>query len=88
MDKVDKIKEQLKELIEQENCVLKDVLYVKEDNVYFLRVVIDKDPFIDIEDCVKITGIINPVIDELNLIEDEYVLDVCSYEKGSVEDGQ
>ena len=52
-------------------------------NMYFLRVVIDKEPFVDVDTCVLATGIINPLIDTLeDEFDDSYVLDVCSLEKG------
>ena len=51
--------------------------------MYFLRVVIDKEPFVDVETCVSATEIINPLIDAIEDEFDEtYVLDVCSLEKG------
>lgn len=49
----------------------------------FLRVIIDKDGIIDLDDCVKVSKIINPILDEKDFIEENYILDVCSKEKGS-----
>ena len=43
---------------------------------------IDKDGFISIDDCVKVSNLINPILDEADLIEGNYMLDVCSKEKG------
>ena len=54
----------------------------KEDNNFVLRVTIDKDPYIDVDDCVAATKTINPILDEVNIISDTYVLDVCSKERG------
>ena len=65
------------------NSSVCDVKYVKENGMYFLRIIIDKEPFVDIDTCVMATDIINPLIDELEDEFDEaYVLDVCSKEKG------
>ena len=51
--------------------------------MYFLRVVIDKEPFVDIDTFVSATEIINPLIDKIeDEFDDAYVLDVCSMEKG------
>ena len=58
------------------------VIYEKEDNSYFLRVIIDKNGIIDIEDCVKVTHIVDPLLDTVDYIKDSYILDVCSKEKG------
>ena len=62
--------------------ILDDVLYVYEDNNYYLRIVIDKKGLIDISDCIKVTKIIDPLIEDANYIKDSYILDVCSKEKG------
>lgn len=84
----DKIKGLIKDIIEENNYILDDVLYVKEGNIYFLRVIIDKNGIMDVEDCVTVSNLINPILDEADPIEDNYILDVCSKEKGSEEDGQ
>lgn len=59
-----------------------DVSYCKEGNMNILRITIDKEPYVDVDDCVDATRIINPIIDEHDIIKDTYVLDVCSKEKG------
>jgi len=64
------------------NIKLDDVSYLKEDNMNILRITIDKDPYVDVDDCVAATRIINPIIDGENIIDDAYVLDVCSKERG------
>lgn len=65
------------------NIKLCKVEYVKEGGTYFLRVIIDKEPFVDVDTCVAATEVINPLIDTLEDEFDEaYVLDVCSMEKG------
>ena len=45
--------------------------YEKEGSIYFLRIIIDKEPYIDVEDCVIVSKVINPLLDEADLIEDE-----------------
>ena len=78
--------EEVKKIIEKEivdaGYILDQVLYEKEGNQYFLRVVIDKTGFIDLDDCVKVSNIVNPLLDENDIIENNYILDVCSKEKG------
>ena len=58
------------------------LLYFKEGKNYILRIVIDKNGIIDVEDCVTVTRIIDPILDEADYITDSYILDVCSKEKG------
>ena len=77
-----KIRNLIEKEIENNNYILDSVEYVKEGGNYFLRVVIDKQGIIDIDDCVTVTNIINPILDKEDLIEDNYILDVCSKEKG------
>ena len=72
----------IKDVIVDNDYILESVSYVKEDGNYFLRVVIDKNGIIDIDDCVKVSKLINPILDEADPIEDNYILDVCSKEKG------
>ena len=81
------MEEKVRKLIESPlkdiNIKLCSVEYVKENNMYFLRVTIDKEPYVDVDTCVLATNVINPLIDTLeDEFNDSYVLDVCSEEKG------
>ena len=79
-----KVEEKVRNLIEDtiiaNNYIISDIQYVKEGSQMFLRVVIDKDGVIDIEDCVNVSRLINPILDENDPIEENYILDVCSKE--------
>lgn len=55
-----------------------DVEYVKEGADMILRITIDKDGGIDIEDCEKMSRAIDPVIDEADPIESSYRMEVSS----------
>ena len=79
----EKIKSLIKKIIEENNYILDEVIYEKEGSINFLRVVIDKNGIIDVEDCVEVSNLINPILDSEDPIEENYVLDVCSKEKGS-----
>ena len=82
MDFASSIKKLIEKKVKQSGYKIDEVLYVKEDGNYFLRVVIDKKGVIDVEDCVTVTRIIDPLLDEVDYITDSYILDVCSKEKG------
>ena len=82
MDIAGKVRDLIKDSIKENGYILDEVLYVKEDGNYFLRVVIDKSGIIDVEDCVTVTRIIDPLLDTVDYITDSYILDVCSKEKG------
>ena len=78
-----KVRSLIEKPLNEINIKLCDVEYVKEGSMYFLRVVIDKEPFVDVDTCVLATEVINPLIDTLEDEFDEaHVLDVCSLEKG------
>lgn len=79
----DKVKKLIEKPLNDINVKLCNVEYVKEGTMYFLRITIDKEPFVDIDTCVEATNVINPLIDTLeDEFDDSYVLDVCSEEKG------
>ena len=82
MDIASKVKNLIEKSVNENGYILDEVLYVKEDGNYFLRVVIDKNGVIDVEDCVIVTRIIDPILDTVDYITDSYILDVCSKEKG------
>ena len=84
----EKIKALLEKPINNAGYVLDEVFYGKEDNVNTLRLVIDKYGYINVGDCVKVNEIVNPILDEEDPIDESYVLDICSKEKGEEEDGK
>lgn len=80
------IEKKVRELIEDEvskmGIRIDSVAYEKEGTNNFLRIVIDRDNIIDIDTCVEVTKVINPLLDKLDIIEDSYILDISSKEKG------
>lgn len=85
MDIANSVRRLIEEKVNEQGYVIDEVLYVKEDGNYFLRVVIDKNGVIDVEDCVTVTHIVDPLLDTIDYITDSYILDVCSKEKGCQE---
>ena len=80
MDIQKKVRDLIESVITDNGYILDEVLYVKEGSLYFLRVIIDKTGGIDVEDCVTVSRLINPILDDNDPIEDNYILDVCSKE--------
>lgn len=78
----EKVRSMIEEEIQKCGYLLDKVSYLKESSVYYLRVEIDKEGFIDLDDCVKVTEAINPIVDKMDFLTDNYILDVCSKEKG------
>ena len=78
----EKIKKMLEEPLKKMDIRVDSVKLEKEDNNLFLRIVIDRDEIIDIDTCVEATNIINPILDREDPIEESYILDVSTTEKG------
>lgn len=57
---------------------LYDVLYLKEGQNRILRIVIDSEQGISLEDCEKVNAEIKDIIDENDPIKDMYYLEVSS----------
>lgn len=78
----DKIAERVFDLIKPsvESCGvdLWDVRFVKEGASYYLRVFIDSENGINIDNCTDVSHAIDPVIDEADPIDRSYYLEVCS----------
>ena len=74
----EKIRKLVEKPLEKEKISVVDVYFQDEYNVNNLYIIIDKKPYVDIDTCVLATNIINPILDENDLIEESYVLNVCS----------
>lgn len=64
------------------NIIVDSVKYETEGNYNFLKIELDKVNGIDLDTIVAATEVINPIIDKLDLIDDSYILDIVSKEKG------
>ena len=68
----------VKPIIEAMGLTLWDVRFVKEGALRYLRIFIDKDEGVSIDDCERVTRAIDAPLDELDPIEDAYTLEVSS----------
>jgi ribosome maturation factor RimP len=57
---------------------LYDIEYVKEGKDHILRVMIDKTEGIVIDDCIAVSEVLNPLLDQWDPISEEYSLEVSS----------
>lgn len=73
-----KIEELVKDTIEQLGYKLYDVEYVKEGKDYYLRIYIDSQDGIDLDDCEKVSNGINDILDKADYIKEAYFLEVSS----------
>ena len=65
-------------IVEEQGCTLWDVEYVKEAGTWFLRVFIDKEGGVSINDCEAVSRPLSDKLDEVDPIEGSYVLEVGS----------
>lgn len=68
----------IKEPIESLGYTLWDVRFLKEGASWYLRVFIDKEDGITIDDCTEVSHLIDPIIDKADPIDRAYYLEVCS----------
>ena len=73
-----KTEELVMPLIEQNNFELVDVEYVKEGSNWYLRVYIDKENGINVDDCELISRALSDLLDEKDFIEEAHILEVSS----------
>lgn len=78
MNIVDKVLKLVKEDVEKKGYKIVNIEYLKEDGIYYLRIIIDNIEPITVDDCVIVSKIVNPILDDADLITDNYILDVCS----------
>ncbi|MCM3600152.1 ribosome maturation factor RimP [Robertmurraya korlensis] len=79
MSKVIEVVEQIVEpIVNDLNLELVDIEYVKEGKSWFLRVFIDKEQGIDIEECGMVSEKLSEKLDELDPIPYNYFLEVSS----------
>ena len=67
-----------KPLAEELGLILWDVRFVKEGAQWYLRIFIDKEDGVGIDDCVAMSHAIDKPLDELDPISQPYCLEVCS----------
>jgi len=74
----EKVWELIKETVDNLNIEIYDVEYVKEGSGWFLRIYIDKENGVDINDCETVSRAIEPVIDDAGVLNTQYCLEVSS----------
>ena len=74
----ERVEELIKDKIENIGYSLYDVEYAKEGPNYYLRIFIDSEKGIDLNDCEKVSNEINEKLDEADYIKEQYFLEVSS----------
>ena len=82
-EKLNKIRESIKPSMDEMNIEITNITYRKEGKYNFLEIELDIINTIDLDTIVKATDVINPIIDKLDIIDDSYILDIVSKERGN-----
>ncbi len=65
-------------IVESNNFELVDVEYVKEAGNWYLRIYVDKEGGITVDDCEVVSRALSDKLDEKDFIDDAYILEVSS----------
>ena len=76
--KIEQMTEELVQRVIPNEYEMVDVEYVKEAGEMYLRILIDKDGGMTIDDCVELSGIIGSELDKKDYIKDAYNLEISS----------
>ncbi len=75
---VEKVYELAKPITDELGLILWDIRFEKEGSNWYLRVFIDKEGGIFIEDCEALNRPLNKLLDERDPIGQSYIFEVCS----------
>lgn len=54
------------------------VQYLRENGDNYLKIIVDKDEDVSLDDIVKLSDLISPLLDATDVINDKYILDISS----------
>ncbi len=74
----DRVYSLIEETVKEQGAELWDVRFLKEGANWYLRVFIDKENGVGIDDCSAVSHAIDPIIDDADPIDKAYYLEVCS----------
>ena len=74
----DKVFSLVEETVKAQNVKLWDVRFQKEGANWYLRIIIDSEAGISIDDCTNVHHAVDPILDEADPIDRSYYLEVCS----------
>ena len=74
----EKVESLIQNKIQELGYVLYDVEYVKEGKDYFLRIYIDNEKGITLDDCENVSNNITELLDNADYIDKQYFLEVSS----------
>lgn len=79
MDIANKVKTLIMQILEEEKVNLFELVYEKEGNENYLRIFIERDDLtMDLDTCVSVSEKVSMLLDEADIIKDDYFLEVAS----------
>ncbi|KAF5035734.1 Ribosome maturation factor RimP [bioreactor metagenome] len=72
------VQDLVEDIIRSSEIELVDIEYVKEGPFKYLRVYLDKAEGITVDDCADVSRALNKKLDEVDLIKEQYFLEVSS----------
>ncbi len=73
-----RVKDLIEPIINKLNYDLYDVIYTKEGKDYYLKIFIDSNYGISLNDCEKVNNAITDILDEKDYIKQQYFLEISS----------
>lgn len=77
----EKIRNEIEKPLLDMGIIIDNISFETENKYKFLRIILDKEGGIDLDIIVDASKVINPLIDKLDLKEENYILDVSSKER-------
>ncbi len=74
----EKVEELITKTVNELGYEIYDVMYVKEGKDNYLRIFIDNNSGISLDDCEKVNNAITDMLDEADIIKDQYFLEISS----------
>ena len=75
---VDRVEKMVTAITDEKGYEMVDVEYVKEAGQFYLRVVVDKEGGISLNECEEVSRELSPKLDENDFIKENYYLEVSS----------
>ena len=81
-DKILKLKMDLQNVLGKKEIIVDNINLEKKGNYNFLTITLDKIGGIDLDMIVEATNIIDPIVDNADITDDSFIMDVVSKERG------
>lgn len=81
-EKLQELQTKLQAALEKEDIIVDEITFEVKSKYKFLTVTLDKVGGIDLDTIVDATKVVNEIVDEIDIPEENYILDVVSKERG------